>query len=488
MATRIKQFARDKGKGIKFYFVSALHRHNGGRARLYRDFAATRSLEIENKYAAKIDAFDYNLKREQLGAALYDFDEETAFNTAVEPVIARKKTALRLKYRARRETLKRAVTKGKITETAAAEALAAAEAENERLLGAFRERLTDRRRAAFTAEYNAARSSAGRLSADDFDAAKTAQVLAYAARQKARCAQKKEVFVRRNSARTARYERREARYLNILRNTETAVSVGLDDGAVLSVRDLCMYFGGIKAVDGLNFDVRKGEIFGLIGPNGAGKTTVFNCITQFYKPTRGEIYFTTKEGKVILLNKEKVHDVILRGIVRTFQNVEVIKEVSVLENLLISAHRQYTSNLFEQMLHLPVLAAEEAVIKARALKVLEFMGLLPYMDWYAFGLPYGVLKKIEIARTLMNNPQLIILDEPAAGLNDTETAELSKLIRRIAKEYDCTILLVEHDMGLVMEVCDRILAIAFGRMLAIGTAGEIQADKSVQAAYLGVDE
>ena len=261
--------------------------------------------------------------------------------------------------------------------------------------------------------------------------------------------------------------------------------LNLPNNVVLDVKNLCMYFGGVKAVDGLSFQVKKGEIFGLIGPNGAGKTTVFNCITQFYKPTSGELYFENKSGQVVDLNKEKVHDVILQGIVRTFQNVEVIREVSVLDNLLIAGHRQYTSSLATQTLHLPLLKKEEKVVRERALKVLDFMGLTPYKDWYAMGLPYGVLKKIEIARTLMCDPQLIILDEPAAGLNDTETAELAKLIRRIKDEYNCTILLVEHDMGLVMDICDTICAISFGKLLALGTPEVIQNDPAVRTAYLG---
>ena len=262
----------------------------------------------------------------------------------------------------------------------------------------------------------------------------------------------------------------------------------LPKDTILDIKDLCMYFGGIKAVDGLSFDVKRGEIYGLIGPNGAGKTTVFNCITQFYKPTRGQIIFETNSGNIISLNKERVHNVITHGIIRTFQNVEVVKEVSVLDNLLIAAHRQFTCGMFAHAFHLPILKREEKVIKARAEKVLDFMGLTLYKDFYAMGLPYGVLKKIEIARTLMSNPQLIILDEPAAGLNDTESMELAKLIRRIRDEFNTTILLVEHDMGLVMDVCDRICAISFGKKLAIGTPEQIQQNKDVQQAYLGVEE
>ena len=257
------------------------------------------------------------------------------------------------------------------------------------------------------------------------------------------------------------------------------------DDVILSVKGLKMYFGGLRAVDDLNFDVKKGEIFGLIGPNGAGKTTVFNCITQFYKPTAGEIHFTARDGKTISLTDYKVHDIILKGIARTFQNIEVVKEVSVLENLLIAATRNYSSSLFTQALHLPLLNREEKMIRARADKVLKYMDLYAYRDRLAWGLPYGVLKRIEIARALMTNPQLIILDEPAAGLNESETADLARMIDSIRRDFGCTILLVEHDMSLVMNICDHICAISFGRKLAYGTAAEIQASKEVQEAYLG---
>ena len=259
----------------------------------------------------------------------------------------------------------------------------------------------------------------------------------------------------------------------------------LPEDVILSIRGLKMYFGGLKAVDDLNFDVRKGEIFGLIGPNGAGKTTVFNCITQFYKPTDGQLLFKTKEDEVISLTDYQVHDIVLKGIARTFQNVEVVKEVSVLDNLLIAATRQYTSSLFTQMFHLPLLGREERAIRARADQILKYMDLYEYRNRLAWGLPYGVLKRIEIARALMCNPQLIILDEPAAGLNESETRDLANMINRIRKDFDCTVLLVEHDMSLVMNVCDHICAISFGKKLAYGTAAEIQASREVQEAYLG---
>ncbi len=262
----------------------------------------------------------------------------------------------------------------------------------------------------------------------------------------------------------------------------------LPDDTVLSVSGLKMYFGGLKAVDDLTFDVKKGEIFGLIGPNGAGKTTVFNCITRFYNATGGDMLFCNKAGETVDLRRFKVHDVILQGISRTFQNVELVREISVIENLLVASTREIRSNLAVQALGLPVVKREEDILKARAMKILDFMGIATYANWLAMGLPYGILKKIEIARALMADATLIILDEPAAGLNDSETAELSLLIKRIRDEFGVTILLVEHDMKLVMSICDRICAISFGRMLGIGTPAEIQANKAVQEAYLGVDD
>ena len=262
----------------------------------------------------------------------------------------------------------------------------------------------------------------------------------------------------------------------------------LGDDVLLSVKGLKMYFGGLKAVDDLTFDVKKGEIFGLIGPNGAGKTTVFNCITMFYEATGGEMYFENKYGRVVDLSRYKVHDIILQGISRTFQNIELVKEISVIDNLLVAGTRSYRTGFVAHALSLPLLKKEEKLLRDKAMKILEFIGLESYANWLAFGLPYGILKKVEIARALMADARLIIMDEPAAGLNDSETAELTKTIRRIRDEFGVTILLVEHDMGLVMNVCDTVCAISFGQMLAIGTTEEIQKNKAVQEAYLGVEE
>lgn len=255
----------------------------------------------------------------------------------------------------------------------------------------------------------------------------------------------------------------------------------------LSIRGLKMYFGGLKAVDDLNFDIKRGEIFSLIGPNGAGKTTVFNCITQFYKPTGGEIYFNNHLGVTKRLNDYKVHEIISQGISRTFQNVELINELTVFENLLVGAHSKFRTNLFHHMFKTTRARTEERILQIKAYNILQKLNLTQYMFSLPQGLPYGTLKRVELARALMSNPELIILDEPAAGLNETEIIELTNLIKTISKEFNLTIFLVEHDMGLVMNVSDRVCAISFGKMLAIGTPEEIQKNKLVQEAYLGGD-
>ncbi|MDR1621413.1 MAG: ABC transporter ATP-binding protein [Synergistaceae bacterium] len=259
----------------------------------------------------------------------------------------------------------------------------------------------------------------------------------------------------------------------------------------LRVERLSISFGGLRAVDDLSFAVRKKEIFGLIGPNGAGKTTVFNCITQFYRPDEGNVFFRAGKGRaerVVNLVGQPVHSIIGLGLVRTFQNVEIIQELSLLENVLIGAHIDFKATAFEQAFKLPRALREERSFRKKAEEALAFLGIAGRRDLPAGGQPYGVLKKVELARTLMANPRLIILDEPAAGLNDSETQELSSTIYQIRDVYDCTILLVEHDMHLVMGVCDRICAISFGKFLACDAPEEIKRNKLVQEAYLGEEE
>lgn len=280
-------------------------------------------------------------------------------------------------------------------------------------------------------------------------------------------------------------KKKELETLTLSIKSSNTTTYEMSDNAILKLDHLTMQFGGLKAVDDLSFEVKEGEIFGLIGPNGAGKTTAFNCITQFYKSNMGKILYKDKSNQIINVGNYKVHDVIKQGIVRTFQNVELIWELSIIDNLLIASHTLYKTGFFEHLVHTRKFRREENILKAKATKILTDLGLLVYKDFYPIGLPYGTLKLVELARTLMTNPRLIILDEPAAGLNDSETKQLSETIRKIQKEYNSTIFLVEHDMGLVMELCDTICAISFGKMLAIGTPKEIQANPVVQEAYLG---
>lgn len=262
----------------------------------------------------------------------------------------------------------------------------------------------------------------------------------------------------------------------------------LNENEILKIDHLSIHFGGLKAVDDLSFSIRKNEIYGLIGPNGAGKTTVFNCITQFYKPNHGTIEFRLKDGGSTNLVDHKVHEIIRLGLVRTFQNVELIRELSVLDNVMIGAHIDFNASMLEQALKLPRARKEEKALREEAEEILRRLDIYDRKDMLVWGQPYGILKKVELARTLMCRPSLIILDEPAAGLNDVETLQLAQLIRRIRDKFDCSILLVEHDMRLVMDVCDRICAISFGKFLAEGTAKEIQANPLVQEAYLGSKE
>ena len=255
---------------------------------------------------------------------------------------------------------------------------------------------------------------------------------------------------------------------------------------MLSINNLTKtYRGSSKGVHEVSLEIESGDIYGFIGPNGAGKTTVFNCITQFYKPNEGNIFFNDQNDETNSLLDFKVHEIINLGIVRTFQNVELVWELSVLDNLLVGAHSMYQAGFFSQLFHLPKLRYEEKVLKTKALGILEELNLIQYKDVLPYGLPYGVLKKIELARTLMTKPNLIILDEPAAGLNDSETKELADTIKSLRDRFNLTIFLVEHDMGLVMDICDTVCAISFGKKLAIGTPQEIQSNSLVKEAYLG---
>lgn len=254
---------------------------------------------------------------------------------------------------------------------------------------------------------------------------------------------------------------------------------------VLVVKDLSIAFGGLKAVDNLSFDIRKGEIFGLIGPNGAGKTTVFNCITQFYHPDKGQVWFRSHDQVAHNLVGLKSHQIIRYGLVRTFQNLELIGDLTVLDNVMVGAHIQYKTGFISHTLRLPWAIKEEVFWRKEALRILGLLGLSIYASFPVAGLPYGIMKQVELARALISKPSFIILDEPAAGLNESETEKLVEVLQIIRKDLGASVLLVEHDMGLVMKVCDRICAINFGKLLAVGTPKEIQKHPDVQLAYLG---
>lgn len=256
---------------------------------------------------------------------------------------------------------------------------------------------------------------------------------------------------------------------------------------ILELKDVTMTFGGLRAVDGLSFSMNAGEIVGLIGPNGAGKTTVFNCVTQFYKEYEGSILYGGN-GEVVDLRTLPVTGVVQHGIARTFQNLDLVPDLSIVDNVLVGAHTHFTTGVVAHLLRTPKARREESELREKAEGVLGFLGIDHLKDLYVAGQPYGILKKVEIARTLMTDPKLIILDEPAAGLNDQETDELDALIYEIRDKFNTSILLIEHDMGLVMKICDRVCAINFGKFLAMDTPAKIQRDPQVQEAYLGKDE
>ena len=256
-----------------------------------------------------------------------------------------------------------------------------------------------------------------------------------------------------------------------------------DPSVLLSAHDLSVRFGGVLAVSGVSFDVRRGEVFTLIGPNGAGKTTVFNLISRIYTPTGGRIEY---EGRDLI--EEPPHRVAALGIARTFQNIELFEHASVLQNLLIGRHTHRETGLLDDILFTP--KARRAAIQARAKveQVIDFLDLQHYRDTLIAGLPYGVRKVVELGRALCAEPKLLLLDEPSSGLNVEETEDMAFWIDDIRREYGITVLMVEHDMSLVSRVSDRVLAMNQGEVLALGTPAEVQAHPGVIEAYLGSTE
>ena len=250
--------------------------------------------------------------------------------------------------------------------------------------------------------------------------------------------------------------------------------------SLLKTTDLGISFGGLRAVDDVNIEIKEGALVGLIGPNGAGKTTIFNLLTGVYKPTDGDISINQ-----ISINKKTTPQIVALGVARTFQNIRLFKELSVLDNVKLAFNNSMNYNTFEAIFRLPRFWKEEKEVTDKALDLLDIFDMAEMANITAGNLSYGQQRKLEIARALATNPKLLLLDEPAAGMNPNETKELMNTISFIRNKFKIAILLIEHDMDLVMGICERLYVLNFGRIIASGLPDEIQNNKEVITAYLG---
>ena len=250
--------------------------------------------------------------------------------------------------------------------------------------------------------------------------------------------------------------------------------------SIFAAQDIAMNFGGIRAVEGVSFTVEPGEVFSIIGPNGAGKTTIFNMISRIYTPSAGKLIFAGED-----ITSIPPHQIANRGIARTFQNIELFANATLLQNLLIGRHCHSQVGLLAQFGFLPSVRRAEIAHREKAEEVIEFLGLQRYRDQLIANLPYGVRKVVELGRALCIEPKLLLLDEPSSGLNVEETEEMAFWIDDIKKDLGITVIMVEHDMKLVSAVSDRVMALNYGRILAMGTSAEVQSDPEVIRAYIG---
>ncbi len=254
---------------------------------------------------------------------------------------------------------------------------------------------------------------------------------------------------------------------------------------LLDVKNLTMNFGGLRALNNISLDVKADEIVALIGPNGAGKTTFFNCITGIYNPIAGDIFITPPGKKYQRINGLKVHQVTERGLARTFQNIRLFPDMTVLENVMVARHCRSRAGVTGAVLRNRTTREEEEAIVNKSYEILQMIGLSDTVNFLAKNLPYGAQRRLEIARAMATDPFLLLLDEPAAGMNPRETDELEALISRIRCKEKIAILMIEHDMRIVMSISDRIIVLDYGEKIAEGTAAEIRENPVVIKAYLG---